>query len=140
MKPSTKWVAGLAAATLTLVGGAAPALAADDTNRATAGSKPGGIPCIDNGSGAIACFQSRGDKVWVKDDKADGHSAINVWSQYLGPGEYREGWCRNTLGAGRWGYCNKEMRESTYIEFWAVEYDAETKRWLDWSVDQTDVT
>jgi hypothetical protein len=32
------------------------------------------------------------------------------------------------------------MRESTYIEFWAVEYDAETKRWLDWSVDQTDIT
>jgi hypothetical protein len=123
-------IAALAGATM-LIG--AQSAAASDRELADPGRYPGGLPCASNGSGAIACFQSNGDKIWIKDDGDDGHSAIAVWQHYLGDGAYRKGYCRNALGYGRWGVCNKQLSEDSYFEWWAVEYDAETGQWSDWS-------
>jgi hypothetical protein len=139
MMRSRGLIGGLLGAAAMLV--AAPAaLGADDTNLAKRGSVPDGLECIHNGSGAKACFQPRGDTFWIKDDDSDGRSAIIVWEQYLGPGEYRKGWCRNMLGGGSWGYCNKELEELSQIEFWAVEYDADTKQWSEWSAGEIEIT
>jgi hypothetical protein len=115
------------------------ALAADDTNTGKPGRYPGGLPCTDNNSGAKACFQERGDKIWVKDYAGDGHSAIGVWHLYLGDGQYRKGWCRNKSRSGTWRVCDKEMGEDQSIEFWAVDYDAETKSWTDWSLGRLEI-
>jgi hypothetical protein len=114
--------------------------AAVTVNAKPSGPPPPGAPCADNGSGAKACFQRKGDKFYVRDDAGDGHSAVAVWSHYLGDGQYKKGNCRNALGKGRWGVCNYNMTENSYIEWWAAEYDAGTKDWYEWSHDQSDIS
>lgn len=106
--------AGVAlAATFALV---TPAQAASyEWDTASAGSPPSGTTCVSM-TGAKACFEKNGDKWWVEDTKADGHSATASWTNYLDDGNgyrsYRTGSCVNKLGSGEWGVCNKEYYES----------------------------
>jgi hypothetical protein len=50
------------------------------------------------------------------------------------------GYCRNALGAGRWGVCNYDMSEDSYIEWWAAEYDAGTGGGYEWSTDESAIS
>ena len=36
--------------------------------------------------------------------------------------------------------CNDNLIESSYIEWWAAEYDAATKNWYEWSHDQSAIS
>jgi hypothetical protein len=66
-------------------------------------------------TGVKACFEKYGDKIWVLDTAPDGYRADGAWHNDLWNGsswvDYRLGTCRNTLGSGRWGYCNKDFYE-----------------------------
>jgi hypothetical protein len=123
-----------------LVIAAPAAVAADDRNNGRRVGAPANVRCTSNGLGAVACFRSRGDRIYVKDTLTDGRSAIAVWSHYLGPGSYRKGWCRNTHGAGTWALCNKELKENSYFEWWAVEYDGDSGEWLNWSRSESAIS
>ena len=101
------------------------------------GNPPRGLPCADNGSGAKACFQAKGDRMWVKDDAIDGASAVGVWQEYTGDAGWSKGYCRNKLGFGHWGACRLHFIEGSYVKWWAAEYDAQTSSWTDWSADQS---
>ncbi|MFF9771884.1 hypothetical protein ACF1GT_35840 [Streptomyces sp. NPDC014636] len=112
---------------------------------AVSGSKPP-QDCLDGVvamTGAKACFERYGDVLWVEDTAADGHSATNSWSNYLfdssGNGHlYRQGSCVNKLGAGHWGYCNKDFYENSTptpygtgseIDYAGCVYDSEDGTW-----------
>jgi hypothetical protein len=124
-------IATLTAGLMLLGAQAAPAKMAEP------GNYPGGLPCTSNENGARACFQAKGDVIWVKDTATDDHSAMGVYRAYLGDNQYRNGHCRNKLKAGNWGYCNYDFKEDHYIQWWAAEYDQETGRWLEWSVENS---
>ncbi|MDC2957490.1 hypothetical protein PO587_23805 [Streptomyces gilvifuscus] len=64
-----------------------------------------------------ACFQAEGDFLYVKDLKADGNGVSNDW--HLSNGSTRRGQCGSTLGAGKWGYCDKDFPEGVKITFGA---------------------
>lgn len=104
------------------------------------GPRPAHTRCTSNGTGARACFQPHGDKMYVKDTDEDGHSAVGVWHHYLGDGRYSKGYCRNKLGAGRWGVCDYNMSENSYIQWWAAEYDGDTGQWYEWSTDESTIS
>jgi hypothetical protein len=132
---------GSALATLAL---AAPAQAASyEWDTATASSQPSGLSC-EVMTGAEACYEANGDIFWVKDTKADGHSATASWYNHLWNGSqwvlYREGSCVNKLGAGHWGTCNKDFYESSStnpygythgseLEWYACVYDSADGTW-----------
>jgi hypothetical protein len=114
--------------------GGVPAVtaAAYEWNVAVAGSVPSGLHCTER-AGAKACFQPNGDKWWVKDTKADGHSATASWENYLCDGSecdlYRDGSCVNELGSGEWGVCNKNYYEGSIVLWQACVYDAGDGTW-----------
>ena len=115
---------------------AVPASAdAYEWNIAQAGSYPGGLRCVST-TGSRVCFEGEGDKIWVKDTKRDHYSALAKWRVPL---ERREGYCRNRLTAGYWGYCNKDFSEWASFHFWAARYDRDTNRFLGpWSKGGSD--
>ncbi|MBB4959607.1 hypothetical protein [Micromonospora polyrhachis] len=139
MKRSMKALATVASAIL--VGGvltSAPASASPsdiqpmvsyEWNTAEAGSPPSGIPCVST-TGAIACFQANGDKWWVKDTSSDSASAVANWVNYRNGSLYRKGGCRNGLGSGKWGVCNKNYYEDSTLAFNACVYDASEGVWV----------
>lgn len=117
---------------------AAPAQAASyEWNTASAGSPPSGMTCVSM-TGAKACFEKYGDKWWVEDTSADGHSATASWQNWLNTSdryyEYRTGSCVNKLGAGHWGVCNKDYYEDTssrrsLMKWQACVYDSADGTW-----------
>jgi hypothetical protein len=104
------------------------------------GPRPAGTLCTSNGTGARACFQPTGDRMYVQGTDEGGHPAVGVWHHYLGDGQWSKGYCRNALGAGRWGVCNYDLSEDSYIEWWAAEYDAGTGGWYEWSTDESAIS
>lgn len=113
---------GLASALVTP--GAAMA-AGYEVDHAVAGSVPDGLNCVSI-TGAKVCYEHDGDKWWVKDTKEDGASAVAEWVNYRNGVLYREGSCRNSLGNGKWGYCNKNYYEDSgvYAKVCVVNYSA----------------
>ncbi|BBB02024.1 hypothetical protein RVR_9712 [Actinacidiphila reveromycinica] len=110
---------------------AVPSVQAYEWNTAVSGSTPP-ADCLANAismTGSEACFERYGDVLWVKDTKADGHSATNSWDNYLDGSLYRRGSCVNKLGSGQWGYCNKDMYEGSVVDYAACVYDAATGGW-----------
>ncbi|MEU7136051.1 hypothetical protein [Streptomyces sp. NPDC046261] len=83
------------------------------------------LPCIAS-TGVITCFDKAGDKVYVKDTKADGKSAVGLWRTDYG----RSGGCRNKLTAGKWAQCNYNMREGGNIQLQNARYDGETRKFI----------
>lgn len=98
------------------------AAVATEYNQAVAGTPPSGLPCIKT-TGATACFEAYGDKWWVKDTAADSASADAVWQNYRDGSLYRQGICRNSLGNGEWGVCNKNYYEDSGLRWAACVYD-----------------
>ncbi len=97
-----------------------------DSAVASSGPPPGLLcPAV---AGAIACFDPYGDRWYVKDTAADSASAEARWNNYLSNELYRTGICRNSLGAGRWGVCNKNYYEQSTVHWRACVYDASANR------------
>ncbi|MBA9050576.1 MULTISPECIES: hypothetical protein [Streptomyces] len=113
-------VAAPAHAGTTARGSSTPAPAADVSPSAVAMFAVAGTPdfvhniiyCVST-TGARACFQPYGDKLWVK-----GRAASADWENYLRDRTgawkwYRTGSCLNKLSGGRWGYCQVNFYEDT---------------------------
>lgn len=92
----------------------------DEANRAAASSGPTGEYYCVSMTGATACFRPTGDDFFVKDTKADGASAVVDWQfdDYS-----RTGSCINSLGNGKWGWCNKDFTEAKDMWIRAARYD-----------------
>jgi hypothetical protein len=103
------------------------AVAAVELNQAVAGTPPAGMPCI-SVTGAVACFQAYGDRWWVRDTAADSASAEVRWDNYRNGSLYRSGICRNSLGNGAWGQCNKNYYEDSTLAYIACVFDASAGR------------
>ncbi|GAB3799810.1 hypothetical protein GCM10027605_14140 [Micromonospora zhanjiangensis] len=95
----------------------------NETNKAVSSGAPSGhyYECR-SVAGATACFMPYGDKFYVRDDSADGHSAAANWT-FDGPDGYRTGACVNQLGNGHWGVCNKDFAEGYSIRVWPAVYE-----------------
>ncbi|MFC9690200.1 hypothetical protein ACFTSF_16765 [Kribbella sp. NPDC056951] len=78
-----------------------------------------GVWCVST-TGAKACFGQYGDKVWVKDTKANGDSAAGtIYNTDSGSDWYRE--CFNTRGAdGGWVMCDFDVPENRQGLLWAA--------------------
>ncbi|MET7376423.1 endonuclease/exonuclease/phosphatase family protein [Micromonospora arida] len=99
---------------LRLIGQAAPRNQ-NEVNTAVAGTPPGGLPCVSN-TYVTVCWENSGDRIWVRDDEADGKRAVAEWFAGANRTDYwRNGICNNSLGSGVWGQCNKDMVEGSEI-------------------------
>ena len=106
--------------------GGVTAAVATEYDRAVASGPPSStLPCIPT-LGALACYQAYGDRWYVQDTRADGASAEAFWQNYRGGNLYREGICRNSLGNGKWGVCNKNYYENSFIRWAACVYNGST--------------
>lgn len=65
------------------------------------------------------CVEGR--RIWVKDNEADGQSAFG---DYIHPNTSNFPACKNSLGAGRWGYCSYSRIGNNQL----VHYEAWTRR------------
>jgi hypothetical protein len=81
---------------------------------------PGGRMRCAKKRGARVCYQERGDKLWVKDTRKDGNSAVGKWEVRI---DRRRGYCRNRHGVGSWGVCNEQFHEGIAIELTAGMFD-----------------
>lgn len=77
-----------------------------------------------SGSEAVACWQRSGDAVWVKDQRADGRSAIARISVIVGDSKGTKFVCRNQRGSGTWVKCSKNLAEPGVLYFAPCTYDA----------------
>ena len=102
--------------------GGSTAAVATEFNRAVAGNPPSGLPCAAV-IGAAACYQEAGDRWWVLDTRSDGASADAVWQNWRNGDLYRQGICRNSLGSGKWGVCNKNYYEDSFVRWGACVFD-----------------
>nr|WP_203590318.1 hypothetical protein [Streptomyces sp. SID13031] len=102
---------------------------------APSGAPPSGLGvwCV-SVTGAKACFAEYGDRVWVKDTKANGQSAAaTLQDQESSSSWYRE--CFNRRGeAGGWVMCDFDVPENNEGLLWAVNNpflgaEASTKIW-----------
>lgn len=95
-------------------------------------------------TGAKSCYETYGDKWWVLDTAADGHSATASWENYLkndldGWDPWRHGSCVNKLGKDHWGVCNKNYYENddrneygskgSILDWQSCIYDSKNGTW-----------
>lgn len=132
---ATAFAVTVVALAASLLVGVSPASAVQpyEWNTAVAGTPPSGLPCASM-TGATACFEANGDRMWVKDTSADGHSATLSWENWYAepmfdPVLNRYGSCVNKLGNGKWGVCNKDLPEGSFVDFEACVYDAGSGAW-----------
>ncbi|GGT70689.1 MULTISPECIES: hypothetical protein [Actinomadura] len=110
-----------ATAVLITAGTAAVASAATGTpSGAPPAEDDSSVWCVST-SGAKACFAEYGDRVWVKDTKANGASAAaTLQDNESSASWYRE--CFNDRGAdGGWVMCNFDVPEYQNGYLWAVD-------------------
>lgn len=102
-------------------------------NNAVASSGPSGSYACISTTGSKVCYKADGDKIYVKDTKKDGFSAVMRWYTDYG----RWGTCRNKLGYGKWGVCDKNFAEydSNGDHYWlnyrASRYNGDTNKWVE---------
>lgn len=87
----------------TVVGAAAIAALAG-TATAAQGAPPPSAPCAAT-TGARACFEAYGDRVWVQDTRADGHHAEAYLVVNGGSAGTIITYCENFNGASTWVVC-----------------------------------
>lgn len=123
MRIAAAALTGLAAFGMT----ASPAQADNgDVAVATSGTAPAPLAgqngCISIPE-AEGCFFHHGDRIWVKDKRADGLRAIVQYrfNYNRAPGE-----CHQTGGAGAGGYCDYQMWEGGRISIRVVTRDGAT--------------
>ena len=73
------------------------------------------------------CVKRYDDIVWLRDDKADGHSFVYRMYRTDNKGDART--CRNPHGRGTWARCNFDWDEDHYWAYSANEYEASTRQW-----------
>ncbi len=96
----------ISAASLAVVGGMAFA------TPAYAAGPPPYSPCS-IGKGGKACFQAKGDKIWLLDKKKDGNYVrAFVRGQWGNPKD-----CKSHKGKGHWKVCNYNWPESATVGF-----------------------
>ncbi len=137
MRRTRRFVIFFAALTapMILLPSSAQAASYTEWNRAVeSGPPPAGAGCDDHfnaDSGttlildAAACFVAYGDYFYVKDLRPDGKSAVAYWVILEADG--RRGACRNSLGAGKWGRCNKNLPEGRPMQLRAGTYDGDSR-------------
>ncbi|WP_433131138.1 hypothetical protein ACQPWW_09535 [Micromonospora sp. CA-240977] len=85
------------------------------------GDPIGNYECV-TFTGVVACLKETGDRIYVKDTKADGYAAVAEWEY---PFDDRTGSCVNKLQAGDWGVCNKDFsREDWYLYVRGARYNS----------------
>lgn len=107
---------------------------AAEWNVAVAGSLPSSVntstDCVSI-TGSTVCYEAYGDRWWVKDTAADSASAVADWENIVSTTtDIRNGQCVNSLGNGKWGYCNKNYVENSILFVEAKVYDASEDEWL----------
>ena len=123
---------GIAGAALVLGFATSPAMAADGVQRASVvgGSGPeDSRACALSDWNATACFESYGERFWLKDEDADGLPVAIKWS-YSNPGyTSRSGVIYNDHGkAAGWTNVNKSFEEHGQIYYSLCDFDVPTKR------------
>jgi hypothetical protein len=102
-------------------------------------SWPGVVPIVDSyngtakcdyGTDASAAIKLVGDYMYVRDDCADGRSAVGMVS-YAQGGETVKRICRNAHGNNTWARCNFDWPESAVKQFTAGVYNGSTG-YLSW--------
>lgn len=85
------------------------------------GGPPPGAACA-MGGWAEGCYEARGDKIWVRDTRSDGHYAAVYW--WLGDGASENRTCRDHHGkAAGWTVCDGlsgVIAEHDTITIWPV--------------------
>ncbi|GAA2065271.1 hypothetical protein GCM10009801_10450 [Streptomyces albiaxialis] len=82
------------------------------------GAPPSGAKCVST-SGAKSCFSPKGDRVWVKDTKANGDSTAGTIKSKRPGGWARE--CFNHRGSDDgWVMCDFDVPEYQDAWLWAV--------------------
>jgi hypothetical protein len=115
--------APVTAAAAPSAGEAATAVQANEEDRAVeVDGPPRGAECHDI-TGARVCFVPDGDQWYVRDTDEDSASADAVWVNYRNGEIYRTGICRNALGEGKWGVCNKNYFEGSEINYYVRVFD-----------------
>lgn len=61
-------------------------------------------PALPNKNEATACYKPLGDKIYIHDDKADGHHVM-AYLEVLNTGGNLNFRCHNYFGAGTWAVC-----------------------------------
>jgi hypothetical protein len=122
-----------AAAVLVTVGTTSGASAATGNPSGPPPEGSMGVWCVST-TGAKACFAEYGDRVWVKDTKANGAAAAaTIKDNESSSNWYRE--CFNHRGAsGGWVMCDFDVPENQEGVLWAVNNpfvgnQASTKIW-----------
>jgi hypothetical protein len=108
---SNKWRSAFVAAVVTL-GVAATSVPAGATTASAAAEAAQRKGTCAELTGAIGCFESFGDHIYVHDDDADGRRPSVQWETDYG----RSGECTWT-GRSYWTDCNYNMREDSSITF-----------------------
>ena len=112
------WRAVVAVPVAAVIISAGTATVASAADGKPSGAPPSGIPCVST-TGAKACFDPNGDKVYVKDTKANGESVAGTIKAVLPNHWGRE--CFNSRGAaGGWVMCDFDVPENQKGELWAV--------------------
>jgi len=105
-----------------LLSTASAAAVAVEFNRAVASGQSPMSTCAST-TGALACYYQASDTWYVQDTAADGASAEARWENYRNDDLYRSGICRNSLGNGNWGACNKNYYEDSTLWWRACVYN-----------------
>ena len=106
-----------------LLSTASAAAVAVEFNRAVASGPPPQTTTCASTTGALACYYQASDTWYVQDTAADGASAEARWENYRNGVLYRSGICRNSLGNGNWGACNKNYYEDSTLWWRACVYN-----------------
>jgi hypothetical protein len=99
-------------------------------NAVSSGTPTGSLRCSSI-TGAKACYKADGDVLYILDTAADGASAVFNWSMFpknSGGDFTRWGECRNKLGSGEWGVCNKNFPEDATVNGGLQVYDFGSKK------------
>jgi len=105
--------------------GSTPASASDTlVFEAQSSSWPSSYTASAKGTGVELRWVANGDKLYVKDTKADGRRAGAVLIMTGSGGIVVL--CENTLGSGRAGLCNLALTENRDISIYAVTCDGDT--------------
>ncbi|MEV6412074.1 hypothetical protein [Kribbella sp. NPDC051718] len=134
MKRFVRGLAAVSAVTVVILAGTT--IPASATDGSPSGAPPEGrigVWCV-SVTGAKACFGEYGDKVWVKDTKANGEPAAGTISDTESDVSWHRE-CFNRRGAdGGWVMCDFDVPENDEGLLWAannpfVGAEASTKIW-----------
>ena len=85
---------------------------------------------IESSTRTRVCVKYVGDIVWVKDDAADGNSAL---ARLNGDqGSIHQRFCRNPHGAGSWARCNFDWAENSLLDVYGGVRNSQSSYTVTW--------